>query len=151
MSAAAALKPVESPSLMPHRGQLARAERNVWRYFPEPNHTKEQIMAPAYWAHVSRRHRVGDKIEALWEDGSAYAELLIIACDKDYTKTVLLTFLDITGGSAAKADGQFDVQWKGSVKKHCIVRLSDGAVIQEGLQTKVDAEAWLEQNRATLV
>jgi hypothetical protein len=150
MSAVAALKPIDSPSpsLMPHRGRLAQSERNVWRYHPEPKHTLNQVLDPAYWAHVSRQHRVGDKIEARWEDGSAYAELLVVSCGKDYTKVHVLAFHDLTDKS--KDDAKFAIQWKGAEKKHCIVRISDSSVIHEGVQTKAEAAAWLEQNRASL-
>jgi hypothetical protein len=150
MSAVAALKPANgNPGLMPHRGRLAQSERNVWRYYPEPNHTLDQVLDPAYWAHVSRQHRVGDKIEVFWEDGSAYAELLIVSCGKDYSKVQLLSFHPLTE-KAVKQDGKFEIQWKGPVKKHCVVRTSDSAVIHEGLQTKAEGEAWLESNKASL-
>jgi hypothetical protein len=36
------------------------------------------------------------------------------------------------------------VEWKGPQRKHVVVRLADGAVIQEGIAEKSAANVWLE-------
>lgn len=150
MNVAALKKPVEvTPALYPHHGNHAQALRNIWRYEPEPNHTKEHALSPEYYAHVSQRHRVGDKIELRWQDGSRYAELLVIACDRNYTKVRVISWLELNEGAEIKSD-RFDIQWRGPAKKHCIVRRSDGETIHEGEQTKADAKKWLDDNLGTL-
>ena len=141
--------PQGSPQIMPHRGHVATHERREWRYYPELGHTKEQVLAPDYWAHVSRTHRVGDKLEVFAEDGSFYGELLVVACDKNYTKVHVLAWHDLNE-KALKADSQFKIEWKGPVKKFCVVRLSDAQPVHEGLQTRDEAQAWLDQNRPSL-
>jgi hypothetical protein len=40
------------------------------------------------------------------------------------------------------------VQWKGGARKHCVIRIADGAVIKEGIQTKNEAMRALEDHLA---
>lgn len=141
--------PSGNPQIMPHRCHLAEHEYRRWRNFPEAGHTREQVTAPEYWAHQSSKHRVGDIIEVYCEDGSYYGELLVTACEKNYSKVHVLSWHELDG-KAVMSDAKFRVEFKGPVKKHCVIRVSDSAIVHEGISSKDDAVRWLEENRAHL-
>lgn len=141
----------EAPKITERRYKLAEHARNVHHVTPEPGHTRAHLENPEYWAPLSRKFIPGDKVEVLAEDGSYYAELLVLACDRAWAKMHVLRWdvLTTTDVALSQAD-KFKVEHKGHVKKHCVIRVSDGAILFEGAHTKDVALKWLEDNRATI-
>lgn len=138
----------ETPTVMPHRFHQAQSVRNVWRIHVENRHSKSHIEQPEYWTHIARRLTPGDLIEVFAENGSFYGELLVRVCDKNWAKVAVLSWHDFE--SQAVASTKFDVVWKGPVNKHCVVRVSDGEIIEKGFQTKAEGAAWIETQKAVI-
>jgi hypothetical protein len=141
--------PKGNPQIMPHRCHLEQHEARTFRVYPEPAHTMEQVASPEYWAHMARQYRPGDILRLFWEDGSRFAEFLVLASDKTYIKVHCLSWHDLAG-KAAKPDASFEVAWKGPVRKFCVIRASDGAFVSEGHATREDGNNWLEANRGNV-
>jgi len=135
--------------------QLAEHVRQVYHVTVPEGHTFEELLAPEAWAHVSSKLRPGDHIEVVPEDGSYVATLFVVTCDKLWARVHVLSMDDLTVARAdaaqlARAVADFEAIWKGPVKKFCIVRKSDGGLLHEGVQTKVEAERWLADHVKTI-
>jgi len=131
------------------RFKLADYKRNEFRVSPEHGTTLEDIQKPEFWSHVAAHLASFDTIEVIPEDGSFYAELLVITAGKQFATVKLLRHVDLEG-KAAKKDApeaqihpDYKIEWGGVAVKHRVVR-SDGEVMAEGIQKKADAEAWLQ-------
>lgn len=132
------------------RFKLADYKRNEFRVSPEHGTTLEDIQKPEFWSHVAAHLAPFDTIEVIPEDGSFYAELLVITSGKQFATLKLLRHVELDGNSAKAAKDDtpalhpdYRVEWAGVGEKHRVVR-ADGEVMEKGFQKKTDAEAWLQ-------
>lgn len=115
----------------------------------------EELLKPEYWAHVAHKLRPQTIIKVTPEDGSYWAELLVLSCDRLWAKVFVMRNYDLQAVAAdpasiaTLADG-FEVQWKGPTKKHVVIRKSDSTILQEGIQQKADAQLWLTEHVKTV-
>jgi hypothetical protein len=140
-----------SPQVMPERMFEAEYQRTQWVADVEVGVKVEDLANPAFWAHVSSKMRPYDHVEVRAEDGTWMAQLLVLACDRNWAKLHLLhhhnlTTSDVSLSQAAK----YDVQYKGPHKKHCVVRLADGEEIKTGISTKDEAHGVMREYEKTV-
>lgn len=115
----------------------------------------EDLLKPDYWAHVAQKLRPHTLIKVIPEDGSYWAELLVLSCDRLWAKVFVLRHMDLTEvaedpAALASRMSEFDILWKGPVKKHVVVRKSDSTIVAEEIQTKGEAKIWLEGHLKTI-
>ena len=120
--------------------------RTVWAVKPEPGTTVEDLKQKEYWSHVAKTVSVGDRIEAVPEDNSWFAEFLIKAKTEVDVTVILLRYVS-TEEKAAANDDEFTIMFAGGAKWR-VSRKSDKAVLSENHQTRELAEAWLKEHQA---
>lgn len=149
-------------------GEFKQAEfvRNIFSATPEANTKFEDVLKPAFWAHIAAKLHPYDRIEVTDKEGEWFAELLVVACTRNEARVAILRFVeinpvslntvsetkvsDILGEDSTKP--VFKVAFKGDKKKHCVIRKIDNEIIKEGFVTAADADAWLVEYEAkTLV
>lgn len=141
----------ESPRALDADLHLAQSVRTQYRHHPALGITKEHLLEPAYWAVVSRRLRPGDEISVFAQDGTYYAQLLVLAAERTYAKVHLLSYHALTTMDVAQTQAEkFRVEYKGIKLKHCVIRVEDNEIIHEGSQTKDDAVRWLNEREKQL-
>lgn len=139
-----------SVTLHPGRKQLAESARNLWVANAEAGTTIQDVLQTAYWAHVASELRTYDHIEVRLETGEWVAELLVVSQGLNWAKVHMLHFHDLNGASEAPPDSQLhEVKWRGPQHKFCVVRLSDSAVLQAGME-KEQAYAWMKAHERTV-
>lgn len=134
--------------LSPVAATLAEHARNVWVATTERGHFKEDFENPAYWAHIASKLRPWDHIEVRAEDGTFYAEYLVLACDRTWARVRNLSFVSLTDSDvslsqAEKIIGDYEIRFRGK-KRFSVIRRSDNALLQENMHTESDAKKWLE-------
>jgi hypothetical protein len=119
-------------------------------YIPAAGTPLEHLMRPEYWANV-KQLKAGCRIWVFAEDESYWAELLVRRVGQGYAKVQTLRSgrLDEGGEAPQLADG-YDIQFRGPVVKHRIVRMKDGHVLKSGLDSYEDAAAWLRDHKRML-
>lgn len=128
--------------------QIFTAENsNVVFYLPvEPGTTIEDVLAPEFWAHVSRRMSPGNRIEIFAQD--FWAMLIVRSAGKVDAVVQVLQHVELGDAKAATATGSlYDVVWRSPTRKWGVIRISDKAVVKEDIQTKEQALEWVK-NRA---
>lgn len=141
----------ESPRAQESEFHIAQSVRVQYRHYPAAGITKDHLLDPAYWAVLSRKLRPGDEIAAFAQDGTYYANLLVLSAERTYAKVHLLSYHALTTMDVAQTQAdKFRVEYKGIKLKHCVVRLSDGEILHEGSQTKDDAVRWLNEREKQL-
>lgn len=123
--------------------------RTVWRHHPAVGINKDHLLAPDYWAIISRKLKPGDLIECFAQDGTHYGEFLVLASDRAYAKVQLLSWHSLTTVEVSQAQ-DFKLEYKGVKMKHCVIRLSDGEVLHQGAQTREEAADWLREREKNL-
>jgi hypothetical protein len=132
---------------------LAEDKRRDWVVDAEDGTLPEDVTRPEYWAHVAGKFTPHDRIEVRQEAGEWIIELIVISCERNWASVHIAAFHELgqRDDTAPRASIKHKVVYKGHIKKHCVVRLSDSMAIQEGLQTKAQAEEWLANHeRVTL-
>jgi hypothetical protein len=114
----------------------------------------EELLKPAFWAHRAARLRPLDEIRARAVDGTWMAEYVVLDCSRTWARVQLkgfwrLTTADVAATQASEEDvkafiAAHDVRYRGG-QKYSIVRLSDGAVLEQGIADKVEASRRLEE------
>lgn len=108
----------------------------------------DALLDPGYWSHAAAQFTPYTKITAICEDGSFYAELLVISCDRTWAKVVPLIHKPLTTADVSLTESgrapEFEIYWRGPQLKFAVKRKADSAVIKDGLQTRDEADAWLK-------
>ena len=140
--------------LNPSRMKECEFERTVYTITTHENTSPEDLLKPEYWTNVAEKFKPFDKVEARADDGSWYAEFLVLETSRRWTRMHLLMQANLTTTDVSLTQsklGEFNIEWKGPARKFCVIRASDQEMIHEGEQSKGTAHAWLaERIRAGL-
>ncbi len=132
----------------------AEFERVVHVATPGAEHTRQDMLNPAYWAHVSPKLKPWDRIEVRPEGGLYYAELLVLACDRAWARVHVLRWEDLSSQdvsltAATSASAKFEVRHSPNLRWH-VVRKSDRQLMHQDDQTEQDAQLWLREYLKTV-
>lgn len=127
--------------------QLKEAEfaRRVWCASPERGVGIDDMLQPAYWAHVAKTIRSGDRIEAVANDGAWFAEFYVTGSGANEVRVVPLRVVDLT--VKVRIDPEYEIKFRGRAK-WSVLRLSDKAVMVDGLDDEQAANDWLAKHQA---
>lgn len=112
----------------------------------------DDALNPEFWAHVASKLRQHDTIRVIPEDGSYFAELLVVNADRTFAKVKLLRHipLDQPAADAEAPLVAFEVKWNGPHDKHTVIRKSDGEKLKTGFVEKPAAQRWLDDHLASM-
>ncbi len=117
--------------------------RTVWAVRPDAGTSVELLKDKEYWTHVAKTVSVGDRIEAVPEDNSWFAEFLIKAKTENDVTVFLLRYVP-TQEIAAANDDEFTIMFAGGAKWR-VLRNSDKSVMIDKLDSRDEAAAWLNK------
>lgn len=126
-------------------GRLGEAqyERQDFVGTAEEGTVLADVLEPSFWTHHASRLKPFDRVEVREESGNWIAEVVVLQVDRNWAKVHLLAMHDLMAAQEdAPAPQRFAVQWKGPQKKHVVMRLADGVILQEGFSSKTDAMSW---------
>lgn len=136
----------------PHRFTSFEYRNKVCKVDIESGHTLEQMLEPAYWAHVANKLQDGDEIVAVAEDNTFRAHFYVIERGPNWANVYCLKFDELTKEFQipVTADQNYLVQFGGNLHKWRVKRKSDGQVLISKLKTPEQATDWLRNYKATL-
>lgn len=119
--------------------------RNIFCVTPEMGVELKDMLKPDFWAHVAAKFRPSSRIEVLSEDSTWFAELLITSCGRNWASVSVLRFVELAeAATPAPREEEYEFQWKGQNKLHCVIRKADHAIVKDGFPTKAEAVKWLQ-------
>jgi len=110
---------------------------------PEHGTEPDELLKPAYWAHVARDMLVGYFILAIPASREWYQVLYVADVGANFARVSRIAFGSLSLGVEAIKDSDLAVKWNLGTKKFDVVRKIDGAVLYAGLATKDAANARL--------
>lgn len=131
-------------SIQTNRVRTQELGRNMWIVTVEPNITREDLLLPQFWANIAKNLTQFDRIEVRVDDGSFFAEYLVLSCDRVSAYLKELTWYDLTEKSKSVTP-EYEVKWRGPHGKHSVIRLKDKSLMIEHLASKAEAERWLTE------
>lgn len=117
------MTPIKNARLTP-----AEFKRTTLHASPEIGTTPADLLEPEFWMHVRRQLTAGTKIEVFAEDGSFYAELLVLGVTDSGVKTQFL-FPPIELAQATHEDIDFQghtLRFAGTHRKWAVIRQARG-------------------------
>ena len=131
-------------TLSPTNCALAEQWRQDWVISAEAGTNIEDVLRPAYWAHVAAQMQKFDRIEVRLITGEWTADLIVKDVGRNWAAMHLIKqhMLDDQKMEDLPAQ-EHEVIWRGPTHKHAVKRLSDGAILQEGFSNKSEAIAWI--------
>jgi hypothetical protein len=104
---------VEKRITKPVTIEMAEYNRSIWVVKPTIETEVEDLLDHNYWAHIAKRLKPGDRIEALPEDRHYFAEFIVIACASNWAKIKLLrSVVLIEDNDKTEIDG-YTIKWAG--------------------------------------
>jgi hypothetical protein len=130
-----------------NRFSLVETRRNIWQIVPEDGTPYELLFDKDYWAVMASELRTYDRIEVLADNGSFWAELLVLMATKTQAAVMELRKIDIstsssTGSGAAEVEEEFAVKWRGPHSKWSVIRKTDRSVVKQGFDDAGSARAF---------
>jgi hypothetical protein len=108
------------------------------------------LLDPAYWAHVTSKFTPWDHIEARANDGTWWAEYIVLSVDRAFARVALLRKVNLTTPDVAMSQSEipkaYEVKHRGPHSKWSVIRLSDKQVLFENGALREDAEGWLKNH-----
>ena len=110
----------------------------------------EDLLKPEYWAHVATHLRPWARIEARAEDGTWFAEYIVLSVDRTWARVRMLGKYNLTSQDVALSQAEkitqsgFEVKWRGPNCKWSVVRKADAEVMKEGMDRE-EADIALKQ------
>ncbi len=130
---------------------VAEFKRKISQCIPEAGTTLEQMLDPSYWAHVAAKLAPMDRIEVNAEDGSFYAELLVMSASKIGANVKPLHFINLGAPVDMETpDIGMMVKYAGIHAKWRVLRTSDGAKVRDGFATREEAVLWMNDQAKAL-
>lgn len=119
-------------------------------YIPVAGTPLEHLLQPEYWANI-RALKAGCRVWVVAEDEAYYAELMVRRVGQGYAKMQLLRGGELDKPAADLPENAgYEIQFRGQIVKHRVVRLKDGHVLKQGLDTNEEALAWLRDHKRML-
>lgn len=111
---------------------------------PEAGTSIDDMLVPAYWAHVARELRALDRIEVRPADGTWWAELLVRVVEPVAVRVYVLRYERFAPVAAVTAEAPpgYTVRFRGA-ERFVVIRDADGEVVHSKEPTKEHALAWL--------
>lgn len=125
------------------------SKNNNWSAVIPRGTTREMVVLSGLWSVVSDRFHAYDRVIAIWEDRSAYAELLVLDAGRGYCNMILLAYHPLPAllVSEAGLPPGFDIFYAGPVENdtggYCVKRLTDGVLMVKGKPSRDAALAEL--------
>jgi hypothetical protein len=123
--------------------------RTTWHITLDPSETLQSCLQPDFWQHIARRLRPLSEIIVYAHDFAWRATLLVRSAAPTSARVVLLTFIDLDAaeaeGRTLAPDATLATTWKGPSAKHAIIRKGDKSIVEQGFETKADAEIRLAE------
>lgn len=132
------------------RFKIAEQMRNSWVCSVEPGTSLEQVLDTAFFANYAKLVGPWDKIEINCEDGAFYAELLVVQSGTGWVKCQVLQSVDLQAPIEVDEQCDFEIKYTNRYSNFRVIRKSDKKVVQDNLQTKADAAAWLAGHLKTI-
>lgn len=115
--------------------------------------TVEDMKKPEFWSHVGEKVKPMDRIEAYAEDGSFYAEFMVLDSARLWAKVRLMREVSLVQeveGEVEVTAPEFEIKWGGPAKKHGVRRISDGQWVKQDCGTAEEAVSWLNDYKKAL-
>lgn len=151
-------------SILPVKLKDAAYVRNVHHVVADPNTNPNDVLAPEYFKHCTKKVKQGDHIEVVAQEGTWFMQLFVREVLSGAIKVAVLNHKSLSKPTQAipfdepeskpkesesGGDEEYEVKFSGQAKFR-VIRLADKEVLATGIGSKEAAEQWLADYKAKL-
>jgi hypothetical protein len=140
-------------SLDSHRLKDIEFQRLVMGCYPPKEHTIEDMKRPEYWAAVAGKLRPWNHIEVYSEDGTWYAELLVLAVERAHAVVHVLAYHSLSTSdvvmTSLAGSSKYEIRHTPGLQWH-IIRRADRHIVRDQMARREDAEFALTEHLKTV-
>jgi hypothetical protein len=127
------------------RMKPAEYSRQVYFVVPETGTPFADVLKPEYWTHVAGKLKSLDRIEVFPEEGTYFAELLVVYAGNNTVRVRELSCVEFGESESQEEKSDYEIKWSGPIARWRITRKSDNVVLVDGdeVATRPLAEDWL--------
>lgn len=149
----------EYRKIQPGRVRPAEVVRREWACTVEQGVTREDLSSPEFWSLKAREFKPYDRLEVRADDGTFFAEYLILTCDRTWAKVQELSWhnlgtqdISLTESQEIERKSKYSVHWRGPHLLFCVERNDGGKVerLRDKLRDKSEAVKYLEEHLKTV-
>jgi len=151
-----AAAPAKAPPKLAEERKVIALREDLWscegfrfgrhEVTPDPRAIREDLLQPEYWTNIAAKLAPGGRIEAHWQDGSAYGEYYVRRRQGSYVEVLELNYWKFPSTiDLPKNASLYDVHWAGTTPLWRVVRKSDKKVLRDKFVDEFSAWAWLRQ------
>ncbi|MGQ7959891.1 hypothetical protein ACUTAF_19600 [Pseudomonas sp. SP16.1] len=131
--------------------KLRESTNNSWRVVAPRGTSRERLQHPDFWSVVGDLFINFDKVHVVFEDRSAYCELLVMDCGRGYANVIELAWHPLPPLLICNNDlpPNHEIIHLGPDDLYAVRRCSDGILLGKGFRSRDDALAFL-MDHATL-
>lgn len=141
--AAEKLKERPLVQIIPARCKLAESVRSTHVITVEDASHPEDFLKPEFYSLVARDFVVGGHVEIVDDQMTFFGEYLVTACDSTWAKVHPLREIKLVASKEMPVHSDFSIEYKGTHRKFCVIRLRDKTIVHEGAQDRAAANLWL--------
>lgn len=144
-------QPARKPptALSPERFKNAEFERQVHVANADEGTQPGDLLSADYWSHAAAQMKPWDRIEVRANDGTWFAELLVLDVSRNWAKVAMLSLTKLTSidvsQSGAQAALPYRVEYKGPQLKWVVIRKTDQEVVHSGETSVEGATLWMNE------
>jgi hypothetical protein len=144
MTKAQIITPITSPQhIEPWSLREAGVYRQIFRLTLNNAFTKEDLLNPYKWRQIAKSQpqlNTGSIVEVLREDMAFFATMIVVGKVMDEVFLKFINFISFEDEAANPSkESDFEISWKGPVRKFAIIRKSDNSLRKDGLASKEEA------------
>lgn len=129
----------------------ASMNRNVFSLAAPLGTLWEDVLSPAFYAHIAPKLRPLDRIEVVAEDMTFYGEVMVLAVGQQHVNVVEIAFIELSMPETIQMTlAGHKVMFRGPQARWSVVRISDGMAVSENHPTAQHAAMWLTENSPRL-
>lgn len=142
------------PAVLPERCGLAESKRQDFVVDVEVGIKPEDLLVPAFWAHVATQFQSGDTIEARADDFSWIAYLRVVFAERNFASVIMerpALYVESNKDVGSPAS-RHHVKFMGPYHRFAVIRDSDQALIkgQGTFKTREEATAWMIEHEKSI-
>lgn len=105
----------------------------------------QDLLQPSLWANIARTLKPTSLVEVHWDDATWFAEVYVLSCGRNWASVSILRAHRLEKPSLPQEAARYGVSYNGPVDRFRVTRFGDGAVMQGGFSSELDARKWLAE------
>ena len=143
MPRAAVVEKPRSVQCQPGRLKLMEHAHNFWSVHAPAGSIPDDVSKSDFWSLMSAKLRPFDKFEVLADDGTWLVEGIIKSCSRSWAEIHIREVVELGKPADPSVSKLYKAEWKGPERRWCVIRIKDGAILQDQIETAIQANQWL--------